>query len=287
MGAWWFMGTRDGLKPGSHKMGIIRWRGAGEYVRLRRLHQWKVTPMEAQEIQRKLRSRWEGEDRLGEVRTVAGLDAAFVLTGSQALGKLSRWDRLREAKRAIGGVVVFRYPEMEEVERAYALEPLKFPYVPGLLSFREVPVLLAALRKLKALPDLLFCDGQGYAHPRRFGLACHLGVLADRPAIGCAKSILIGSHRALNEKAGSWSALKDGEEIIGAAVRTREGVKPVYVSPGEPDLAGDSHPADACGVQWSEDSEADADGRQVCQRGEARDERELNAAVIRKTNGLD
>jgi deoxyribonuclease V len=201
-------------------------------VRLRRLHEWEVTPREAQEIQRKLRSRWEGEDRLGEIRMVAGLDAAFVLTGSQALEKTSRWSRVREANHAIGGVVVFRYPEMKEVERAYAMEPLRFPYVPGLLSFREVPVLVAALRKLKRLPDLLFCDGQGYAHPRRFGLACHVGVLTDLPAIGCAKSILIGSHGPLNEKAGSWSALKDGEETIGAAVRTRESVKPVYVSQG-------------------------------------------------------
>lgn len=201
-------------------------------MRLRRLHEWEVTPREAQEIQRKLRARWEGKDRLGEIRTVAGLDAAFVLAGSQALEKAPRWGRLREANRAIGGVVVFRYPEMEEVERAYAIEPLRFPYVPGLLSFREVPVLLAALRKLKRLPDLLFCDGQGYAHPRRFGLACHLGLLTDRPAIGCAKSILIGSHGALNEKAGSWSALRDGGETIGAAVRTRESVKPVYVSQG-------------------------------------------------------
>ncbi len=199
---------------------------------MQQLHRWTVTPKEAREIQKKLRERWEGADRLGEIRTVAGLDAAFVLTGSQALKKISRWERVREANRAIGGVVVFRYPEMEEVERAYAVERLRFPYVPGLLSFREVPVLLAALGKLKKMPDLLFCDGHGYAHPRRFGLACHFGLLADRPTIGCAKSVLIGSYGALDKKAESWSALTDGGETIGAAVRTRDGVKPVYVSQG-------------------------------------------------------
>jgi deoxyribonuclease V len=107
--------------------------------------------------------------------------------------------------------------------------------VPGFLSFREIPVLLAALEKLKRMPDLLFCDGQGYAHPRRMGLATHLGILLDKPTIGCAKSILIGTHSELPEKAGSWAPLVDAKatgETIGAAVRTREGVKPVYVSQG-------------------------------------------------------
>lgn len=197
---------------------------------------WKVGPAEARELQEKLRTRWEGEDRLGNVRTVAGLDAAFVLCGSQALKeRVSRWSALREANRAIGCVVVFRYPEMEEVERAYAVRELEFPYVPGLLSFREIPVLLEALKKLKAMPDLLFCDGQGYAHPRRMGLATHLGIVVDRPTIGCAKSVLVGKHGRLGEAAGSWTPLVDeaaGGERIGAVVRTRSGVKPVYVSQG-------------------------------------------------------
>jgi len=171
----------------------------------------------------------------GDVRTVAGLDAAFVLSRSQALKKGSRWTALREANRAIGGVVVFRYPEMVEIERAHAVVRLRFPYVPGLLSFREIPVLLAALARLKRIPELLFCDGQGYAHPRRMGLATHLGILLERPTIGCAKSILIGTHGELIGKAGSWVELIDhkaGGERIGAAVRTRDGVKPVYVSQG-------------------------------------------------------
>src|SRR5438552_605402 len=204
-------------------------------MRLKKLHEWNVTPAEAREIQEKLRAKWEGEDRLSDIRTVAGLDAAFVLSGSQALKKRSRWTALREANRAIGGVVVFRFPEMVEIARASALLPLRFPYVPGFLSFREIPALLAALAKLKRMPDLLFCDGQGYAHPRRMGLATHLGILLDRPTIGCAKSILTGTHGDLAEKAGSWTALTDdkaGGERIGAAVRTRDGVKPIYVSQG-------------------------------------------------------
>ena len=132
-------------------------------------------------------------------------------------------------------MVVYRFPEMEEIARAFAVVALGFPYIPGLLSFREIPALLAALKKLKKMPDLMFCDGQGYAHPRRFGLASHLGVLLDKPAVGCAKSILIGSHGALTERAGSWTELVDekaGGERIGAVVRTGDGVRPMYVSQG-------------------------------------------------------
>ena len=199
-------------------------------------HAWRVAPERARAIQEELRKEWEGADRLPEIRTVAGLDAAIVLTGSQALKKRrSRWNVLREANRAIGCVVVFRFPEMEEIERASAVVPLHFPYIPGLLSFREIPALLAALRKLRELPDLLFCDGQGYAHPRRFGLACHLGVLLDRATIGCAKSLLVGTHAELGEEAGSWAPLVDEKaraERIGAVLRTRKGVRPVYVSQG-------------------------------------------------------
>jgi deoxyribonuclease V len=199
-------------------------------------HAWRVAPERAQAIQEELRKEWEGADRLPELRTVAGLDAAFVLTGSQALKKRrSPWSALRDADRAIGCVVVYRFPEMEEVERSSAVVPLHFPYIPGLLSFREIPALLAALRKLRKLPDLLFCDGQGYAHPRRFGLACHLGVLLDRATIGCAKSLLVGTHGELGEEAGSWTPLVDERaagERIGAVVRTRKGVRPIYVSQG-------------------------------------------------------
>lgn len=200
-----------------------------------RRHPWRVSTEEARGIQQKLRALWEGTDRLGKITTVAGLDASFVLTGSQALKKTSRWGRLREANRAIGCVVVYRFPEMEEIAREFGIVRLEFPYIPGLLSFREIPALLAALDKLKELPDLLFCDGQGYAHPRRFGLASHLGVLLDKPTIGCAKSILIGRHDVLKEKAGSWTPLIDEKahgERIGAALRMRDQVNPVYISQG-------------------------------------------------------
>lgn len=199
-------------------------------------HEWDVTPRRAREIQETLRKVWIGEDRLPRIRLVAGLDASFVLVGSQALKKRSsRWGALREANRAVGCLVMYRYPEMEEVERAYAVVPLEFPYIPGLLSFREIPVLLAALAKLREMPDLLYCDGQGYAHPRRLGIASHLGVLLDRPTIGCAKSLLIGTHGPLGKKAGSSVALIDekaGGERIGTVLRTRDGVQPIYVSQG-------------------------------------------------------
>jgi deoxyribonuclease V len=201
-----------------------------------RRHRWNVLPAGARAIQDELRQHWIGEDRLPEIRTVAGLDASFVLMGSQAFKKKrSRWNLLSDANQAIGCVVVYGFPEMQEIARAYAVLPLKFPYIPGLLSFREIPVLLAALGKLKEMPDLLFCDGQGIAHPKRLGLATHLGVVLDRPTIGCAKSLLIGTHGVLPEAAGSWVPLCDEKadgECIGAALQTRTGVNPVFVSQG-------------------------------------------------------
>jgi deoxyribonuclease V len=201
-----------------------------------RAHSWRVSTTRARAIQEKLREYWEGQDRLGKIRTVAGLDASFILTGAQGLKSTANPRLLlRNANRAIGCVVLYRYPEMQAIARATAVIRLKFPYIPGLLSFREIPVLLAALGKLETLPDLVFCDGQGYAHPRRMGIATHLGILLDRPTIGCAKSLLIGTHGPLPEKAGSWRSLVDAKgngERIGAAVRTRAGVQPIYVSPG-------------------------------------------------------
>jgi len=201
------------------------------------LHRWDATPAEARRIQEELRARlvledrWPGgrgekrkeknEKRLSGVRHVAGADVAFAFEG----GGTSRG-------QAVAGVIVYAFPEMREVERTMAVRPLEFPYVPGLLSFRELPALLAAFEKLRTEPDVIFCDAQGYAHPRRFGLACHLGVLLDRPTIGCAKSRLTGTHRAPAQKAASWVPLRDDTEIIGAAVRTRAGVKPIYVSQG-------------------------------------------------------
>lgn len=201
-----------------------------------RRHPWNVTPKRAMDIQRNLQRHWVGVDRFKEIRTVAGLDAAFILVGSQALAKpTNRWTALRSANRAIGCVVMYRYPEMVELQRAYAILPLRFPYVPGFLSFREIPVLLAALSKLKALPDLLFCDGQGIAHPRRMGLATHLGIVLDLPTIGCAKSRLFGTYQEPAKIAGNWTALRDPQtdrDVVGAVLRTRTGVSPIYVSQG-------------------------------------------------------
>jgi deoxyribonuclease V len=180
------------------------------------LHRWSVTPREASRIQLRLRHRFEPLDRLPAVQHVAGADVALDL-GRHV---------------AIAGVVVYKFPEMSEVERAWAQRPLTFPYVPGLLSFREIPVLLRAFAKLRCSPDLIFYDGHGYAHPRRFGIATHLGVLLDCPAIGCAKSILVGTPEEPAIEAGSSAPLVDDGEVVAAVLRTRDGSKPVYVSQG-------------------------------------------------------
>ncbi len=129
-------------------------------------------------------------------------------------------------------VVVMSLPELELVETATAYGEAYFPYIPGLLSFREVPVLLEAFQALKRLPDAVICDGQGIAHPRGFGLAAHLGLLLDLPTVGCAKTRLIGEHRPAGMRKGSAAALKIDGKTVGKVLRTRTGVKPVYVSPG-------------------------------------------------------
>jgi deoxyribonuclease V len=183
-----------------------------------RLHRWDVTPAEARALQLEFRSRLELRDRLGRIRHGAGADVAF--------------DPAGRGGQAIAAVVLFSYPDWKELECAVARRPLAFPYVPGLLSFREIPAILAALEGLRQTPDLIFCDGQGYAHPRRFGLASHLGVLLDIPTIGCAKSRLIGEHREPAARAGSWTQLVDRGERIGAVLRTRAGSRPLYISTG-------------------------------------------------------
>jgi len=151
-----------------------------------------------------------------EPRWIAGLDAAFSPDDSLCLGAVVVWDRLAG----------------REAESHVVACPLRFPYVPGLLSFREAPALLKALRRLRIRPDLLMCDGQGLAHPRRFGLACHIGILADLPALGCAKSVLVGAAQPLAPDRGSISDLIDQSQIVGRVVRTRDGVRPVIVSVG-------------------------------------------------------
>jgi len=181
-----------------------------------RLHRWRVTPREAARIQLRMRERVELADRLPRIRCVAGADLAYDVTRN----------------RAIAGVVIYKFPEMEEIERVWAESPITFPYVPGLLSFREMPALLKVFRRVRHAPDLIFYDGHGYAHPRRCGIACHLGVLLDRPTIGCAKSLLVGTHGDLPRRAGSWTLLRDGDEILGVVLRTRDAVHPIYVTQG-------------------------------------------------------
>jgi deoxyribonuclease V len=133
---------------------------------------------------------------------------------------------------ARAAVVVLALPSLQPVDYAVAQVPVTFPYVPGLLTFREGPSVIKALRKLDSRPDLLIFDGQGQAHPLRIGLAAHMGVILDQPSVGCAKSRLVGEHDEPGNHVGDWTPLRDGDEVIGAVLRTRAGVKPVFVSIG-------------------------------------------------------
>lgn len=180
------------------------------------LRRWPTTVAQARTVQEALRARVIRRDRLGRVRRVAGIDVGF-----ERGGRITR-----------AAVVVLRFPDLVPMAQAVVRQRTRFPYVPGYLSFREIPAVLAALARLAVKPDLLLCDGQGYAHPRRFGLACHLGVLTDTPSIGVAKSRLIGTHAQPAPGKGSWVPLREGGELIGAVLRTRTAVKPLYVSVG-------------------------------------------------------
>ena len=180
------------------------------------LHSWQVTVAEAEEIQRRLALQVSRRNEVDAPRLVAGVD-------------ISAPDRDGMAK---GAVVVLRLPDLTPVDRSVVERRVSFPYVPGLLSFRETPIILAACEGLSLTPDLFIADAQGIAHPRRLGLASHLGLLLDIPTIGCAKSILCGRHGELGEEPGSYAPLIDGSEVIGAALRTKRGQKPVFVSIG-------------------------------------------------------
>ncbi len=179
-------------------------------------HPWVKTVAEAKIIQAQLKHQVIASDCLAKVKYVAGADIGF--EDNYAISKAA--------------VVVLTYPELELVEQAIARIPTAFPYVPGYLSFREIPAILEVLPQLKITPDLILCDGQGLAHPRRLGLACHLGVLLDLPTIGVAKSLLIGQHESVPLEKGSWKPLMDKDETIGVALRSRTKVKPIYVSIG-------------------------------------------------------
>jgi deoxyribonuclease V len=185
-------------------------------MQFRDLHPWDVTPQEAITIQQHLREQVICQDRIGPVRLVAGVDVGFVGDG----------------KVAHAAVAVLSYPDLSLLDSAVVSCPVGFPYIPGLLSFREVPAILQALSQLNLSPDLLLCDGQGIAHPRRMGLASHLGLICDLPSIGVAKSRLIGEHAQVGEQRGDWQPLLDAGEGIGAALRTRPGTRPLYLSIG-------------------------------------------------------
>ncbi|BAN36012.1 endonuclease V [Sulfuricella denitrificans skB26] len=179
-------------------------------------HPWDISPTEAIAIQQQLRGEVEREDRLGPVRHVAGVDVGF-----EEGGGITR-----------AAVAVLAFPTLELVEHAIFRIPTRFPYVPGLLSFREVPAVIGALERLTVIPDLLLCDGQGIAHPRRFGIASHLGLLSGIPSIGVAKTRLIGEQVEPPDRRGAFVPLRYHGETIGAILRSRPGVKPLYISIG-------------------------------------------------------
>ncbi|MFZ5556363.1 MAG: deoxyribonuclease V [Pseudomonadota bacterium] len=179
-------------------------------------HSWNLAPRDAAALQANLRKRLETRDRLPAViGRVAGVDVGLDRDG------LAR-----------ASVAVLTMPDLQLVEFAVAVGAVRFPYVPGLLSFREIPVVAKALARLRTAPDVILCDGQGYAHPRRFGFASHLGVVFDVPTVGVAKTRLIGEHAPAPDRRGASTPLVDGNEIIGAVLRTRVGVAPLYISIG-------------------------------------------------------
>jgi deoxyribonuclease V len=179
-------------------------------------HPWPQTIEEAIAIQEQLRSLVIAENQLETVRYVAGVDVGY--------------DNADIVSRA--AVTVLSFPDLQLQQQAVVRRPTAFPYIPGFLSFREVPAVLAALENISPMPDLILCDGQGIAHPRRFGLACHLGVLTGIATIGVAKNRFIGEHSEVGLDRGSWQPLLHSGEIVGAALRTQTGVKPIYVSIG-------------------------------------------------------
>jgi deoxyribonuclease V len=179
-------------------------------------HPWVLTAEEAIPIQKQLQQEVITTDQLGPVRLVAGVDVGF-----EAEGTITR-----------AAVAVLRLEDLTLHAQAIARRPTTFPYIPGFLSFREVPAVLDALAKLTHSPDLILCDGQGIAHPRRFGIASHIGVLTDVPTIGVAKSLLVGRHGEVPDQRGSWVPLMHRSERVGAALRTRPGTKPVFISSG-------------------------------------------------------
>jgi len=187
-------------------------------------HPWDVTPKQAAQIQLDLRRRLKRRNHFGDIGWVAGADIA--------LQSLDASPRAHKQAIAYAGVIVYTFPGLHEVERRGVRRRITFPYVPGLLAFREGPALLDAFALLETEPDLLLFDAHGYSHPRRFGLASHLSVVLDTPGIGVAKSLLTGREKEPPNRVGAWTPLVEDDETIGAVLRTRAGVRPVYISIG-------------------------------------------------------
>ncbi|MCJ7730269.1 MAG: deoxyribonuclease V [Sedimentisphaerales bacterium] len=183
---------------------------------MKNLHNWNLSYSQAAHLQTRLAEKVRFEPLRSKPELIAGLDCAFSGDG----------------RRIVAACVLLKLPDFELIETTSARRKLTFPYIPGLLSFREAPICIAAVEKLKCKPDIFIIDGQGIAHPRRLGIASHLGLFFDKPTIGCAKSRLTGSFEEPALEKGAYSPLKDGEEIIGAVVRTRTNVAPVFVSVG-------------------------------------------------------
>ncbi len=180
------------------------------------LHPWNVTYKEAVRIQKCLKDKVILKKINKRIKYVAGLDVSY------AKGSNKMW----------AGVIVLDFPSLGKTEERWSQKKVSFPYIPGLLSFREIPALIDALRKIEIEPDLIFCDGQGIAHPRGLGLASHLGVLLNKPTIGCAKSLLVGKYNQVGEHKGDYVYLRHQNRVIGAVVRTKSKVKPIFISPG-------------------------------------------------------
>ena len=185
-------------------------------MKIHALHPWNLTAAEAIALQKELAGRVDAHTPLDRCELIAGADVSYN----------------RFSNTIYAGVVVLRREDAAVVEKRGAVCETAFPYVPGLLSFREAPALLEAFARVEAEPDVVMLDGQGLAHPRRFGLACHVGLWLDRPCLGCAKSLLTGKFKVLGRQAGETAPLVDKQEIVGQAVRTKTGVRPVYVSAG-------------------------------------------------------
>jgi deoxyribonuclease V len=185
-------------------------------MKTKKLHDWDLSYKEAIEIQRSLASQVRFTAMKGKPKIIAGLDCAFS----------------KDGKRIFAAAIVIDSSDFSIIETAIVSRKIDFPYIPGLLSFREAPVCIDAIEKLKNTSDVFIVDGQGFAHPRRLGIASHIGLLIDKPTIGCAKSRLIGTFEEPGNKKGSFSPLVDSDEEIGVVLRTRTDVKPVYVSIG-------------------------------------------------------